>query len=602
MHYTKLFSKKALCAWLLLMVMFSLSLAVLPVQAQPFAYVSNASSSDVSVIDVATNTEVSTVTLGGGSACPRDIAITPDGALAYVGEEISFGPFNYNQVEVIATASNTVVATISFGDDIMSFPRPCVAITPDGVYAYVGYTNLGSAGHIAVIDVATNTVVTTVDLGQYQPNQMAITPDGAYVYIVGYQSSNVQVLATASNTIEDTISIPQWPYAYDIAITPDGAFAYVSISFTSAGIYVIDLSDKSGEYVFLEGAWDGYVAITPDGNHVYVTNEDSDLISVIATADNTVETTINLSDGSNPRGISITPDGAYAYVANFDNNSVSVIDTTSNAVVNTVTVGTHPQFIAITPGAVEEDNDPPVITNITVPVDPTLLNTAINASASFTDATDWDDHSATWDWGDNSTSAGTVDQSANTVTGSHAYTAPGVYTVTLTITDGSNNSGEGTAAEFVVIYDPEGGFVTGGGWITSPEGAFVDNPSLTGKANFGFNSKYKNGASVPTGNTEFQFKLADLNFNSASYEWLVLAGPHAKYKGVGTINGSGDYGFMLTATDGQISGGGGVDKFRIKIWDKNNNDALVYDNQIDEDDDSYAGTELGGGSIVIHQN
>ncbi len=195
-----------------------------------------------------------------------------------------------------------------------------------------------------------------------------------------------------------------------------------------------------------------------------------------------------------------------------------------------------------------------------------------------------------------------MDQSANTVTGSHAYTAPGVYTVTLTITDGSNNSGEGTAAEFVVIYDPEGGFVTGGGWITSPEGAFVDNPSLTGKANFGFNSKYKNGASVPTGNTEFQFKLADLNFNSASYEWLVLAGPHAKYKGVGTINGSGDYGFMLTATDGQISGGGGVDKFRIKIWDKNNNDALVYDNQIDEDDDSYAGTELGGGSIVIHQN
>ena len=42
---------------------------------------------------------------------------------------------------------------------------------------------------------------------------------------------------------------------------------------------------------------------------------------------------------------------------------------------------------------------------------------------------------------------------------------------------------------------------------------------------------------------------------------------------------------MLTATDGQINGGG-VDKFRIKIWDKNNGDAVVYDNQMGQGDDS----------------
>jgi hypothetical protein len=57
---------------------------------------------------------------------------------------------------------------------------------------------------------------------------------------------------------------------------------------------------------------------------------------------------------------------------------------------------------------------------------------------------------------------------------------------------------------------------------------------------------------------------------------------------------------MLTATDGQVSGGGGVDTFRIKIWDKNNADAIIYDNQLGEADDIYAGTALGGGSIVIH--
>lgn len=37
-------------------------------------------------------------------------------------------------------------------------------------------------------------------------------------------------------------------------------------------------------------------------------------------------------------------------------------------------------------------------------------------------------------------------------------------------------------------------------------------------------------------------------------------------KGSGTINGSGNYRFMLTAIDGQVNGGGSIDKFRNKIW------------------------------------
>ena len=149
----------------------------------------------------------------------------------------------------------------------------------------------------------------------------------------------------------------------------------------------------------------------------------------------------------------------------------------------------------------------------------------------------------------------------------------------------------------LAVYDPEGGFVTGGGWIDSPAGAYVPDPDLTGKANFGFVSKYKKGASVPTGQTEFQFKAGDLNFHSSHYDWLVVAGPHAKFKGAGTINGSGSFGFMVTATDSNIPGGGDDDGFRIKIWDS---DTMVYDNQMGVSDDSSDTTALGGGSIVIH--
>lgn len=244
------------------------------------------------------------------------------------------------------------------------------------------------------------------------------------------------------------------------------------------------------------------------------------------------------------------------------------------------------------------DNVAPTVEEITAPLDPVEVGTPINVSANFTDPGVPDTHTAEWDWGDDTTSPGTVN--GTSVTGSHPYTEPGVYTLRLTVTDDDGGTDE-AIFQYVVVYDPSGGFVTGGGWINSPAGAYTADPSLTGKANFGFVSKYKKGASEPTGQTEFQFKVADLNFHSDSYDWLVVAGPRAKFKGEGTINGSGSYGFMVTATDEALTPSTDVDLFRIKIWDKDNNDAIVYDNQMGEDDDSYAGTEIGGGNIKIHK-
>ena len=178
----------------------------------------------------------------------------------------------------------------------------------------------------------------------------------------------------------------------------------------------------------------------------------------------------------------------------------------------------------------------------------------------------------------------------------------GVYKVVGQITD-PNYTGP-DAEDFFVIYDPNGGFVTGGGWINSPAGACYLTSACagaTGKANFGFVSKYQNGANKSiqlTGNTEFQFHAGNLNFKSTNYEWLTVAGARAQFKGTGTINGSGNYTFMLTAIDGQVNGGGGVDKFRIKIT---NADGTIYDNQTGTDDDASLGatTSLAGGSISI---
>ncbi|MDP1383979.1 beta-propeller fold lactonase family protein, partial [Priestia megaterium] len=75
------------------------------------------------------------------------------------------------------------------------------------------------------------------------------------------------------------------------------------------------------------------VAITPDGNHAYVTNKFSDNVSVINTATNTVISTISV--GYKPSGVAITPDGNHAYVTNKFSDNVSVINTATNTVIST---------------------------------------------------------------------------------------------------------------------------------------------------------------------------------------------------------------------------------------------------------------------------
>ncbi|MGD8792726.1 MAG: PKD domain-containing protein [Anaerolineae bacterium] len=186
-----------------------------------------------------------------------------------------------------------------------------------------------------------------------------------------------------------------------------------------------------------------------------------------------------------------------------------------------------------------------------------------------------------------------------TVTGSHAYRDPGIYTLQVTVQDIFGQFDTSTY-EFVVVYDPEGGFVTGGGWIDSPPGAYVPDPGLAGKATFAFVSKYKRGATVPTGNTHFQFKAGELGFHSESYDWLVVnrGGSWARFKGSGLVNGNLDpngneHRFMLWAGDGAISGD--PDTFRIKIWEEDASgvEHIIYDNGFDQ--------PIGGGSIHIQR-
>jgi probable HAF family extracellular repeat protein len=247
----------------------------------------------------------------------------------------------------------------------------------------------------------------------------------------------------------------------------------------------------------------------------------------------------------------------------------------------------------------------PVVGPITAN-DPVAIGTTLSASASFTDANTSDSHTAAWTWGDGgSAQSGTVTESggSGTAKGSHTFGAAGIYSVGVAVTDNTGLTGNGSAN--VVVYDPSAGFVTGNGSIRSPAGAFKADASIVGTATFSFVSKYQKGAKVPVGTTAFQFQSAGLDFYSDSYDWMVVAGARAQFKGTGTLDDAAGYKFMLTAIDGQVTGGGGTDRFRIKIWHYDaalQQDVVDYDNQLDASTDGTLaeGTTIANGSIMIH--
>jgi len=244
----------------------------------------------------------------------------------------------------------------------------------------------------------------------------------------------------------------------------------------------------------------------------------------------------------------------------------------------------------------------PVVTGSTQSPDgPVAINAPFSLLVTYEYADATATHTATIDWTDGTpVEPATTNQANGTgsfASNTHAFAAAGLYRVLATVTDNSRNVA--TAEIPVAVYDPSVGFATGAGWFVSPPGAYVADPSLTDRAHFAFISKIdKKTAGLVTGSATFRFQAADLTFDGTSYDWLRVAGPKALMKGSGTLNDQPGYSFLISAVDGQIRGGGGIDKFRIKIWITATN-VVVYDNQIGVDDNADPTTTLGGGQISI---
>ena len=252
------------------------------------------------------------------------------------------------------------------------------------------------------------------------------------------------------------------------------------------------------------------------------------------------------------------------------------------------------------------DTEAPVSSEIMVTPNPVEVNAPFTFSATLDDCKTGGSKISSAEFSvDGSTwipmlaADGAMDSPIEKIMAKTSVEKPGVYSLQVRGADEMGNVASEKAV-VLVVYDPENGFVKGEGWLDSPQGAFADNSSLAGKASFKFLAKYEKKANVPSGETEFVFAPADMTFKSTSYDWLVVSGAEALYKGVGTINGEDKYGFELIVVDEKFKREGGLDKFRIKIWNTTTG-KTVYDNGLGGPEDVPPTTSIAGGDISIEK-
>ena len=210
-----------------------------------------------------------------------------------------------------------------------------IAVSPDGTHAY--FLCIGESDvFIDVIDTATNRVSNPpIFLPDGTYTSIVITPDGKFAYVSEISGNHfVKIDLTLQNTITIPIASTSIEKSSNIAITPDGDRLYFCSDDQS--VYFLDTTNDKVSTPISIGLQLLSLAITPDGEHAYVTTHGfPGEVFVIDTNTNTVEPG-SIVVGNDPVLIEITSDGAYAYVTNIADSNISVIDIASNRIIETI--------------------------------------------------------------------------------------------------------------------------------------------------------------------------------------------------------------------------------------------------------------------------
>lgn len=142
-----------------------------------------------------------------------------------------------------------------------------VAITPDGATAFVSDQ---SAGSVTPIDLASGQPGPPIPVGS-SPSGLAVTPDGKMLYVVDSGSNAVTPISTATRLPAAPIAVGSTPYA--IAITADGSQAFVTNTASDTVTPIALATNTAGAAIALPaGDGPGGITISPDGSTAYVTS------------------------------------------------------------------------------------------------------------------------------------------------------------------------------------------------------------------------------------------------------------------------------------------------------------------------------------------
>lgn len=352
--------------------------------AAPFVYVMSRRSGTprvnvLTVIDAATNTKAAQIVLGAANnfILPKLMTISPNGDRVYVANDLE------STISVVSTATNTVVDT--WPTALAGITPVSLAMSPDGQRLYVARQN----GSIAVIDVASKTVVSEPALGLSTILGFAPTPDGSRVYATATFRDRIAVLGASPFNLLSTVQLDTDVRLLrgDTAVSsPDGRFIYLPqrpnwddpcgsnpncVPLPPPGgasgtrVQVLDTSTNAIVATTLINAeffarvYD--LAVSPNGAFVYTAGRRATTVPPIAEVFRLNPTThevagyLSLGSPSAPppigRGVTFLPDSSRAYIAATD--GVHVVDTATNTVTATIpfsgTDGTPNAIVASPP-------------------------------------------------------------------------------------------------------------------------------------------------------------------------------------------------------------------------------------------------------------
>lgn len=212
--------------------------------------------------------------------------------------------------------------------------------------------------------VINRTVATTL-VGD-SPVNIAITPDNRFGYVANNNDDGipggdtVSVIDLKTNKVIKTISDPSFNQVYTVTINEQGSKAYITNS-NSNSISIIDIATNTVVGVITGFDGPSGMAIMPNGRIAYVNNYGgSDGVgsgngTTVRVVDLETNTIIGpaIVVGLAPAALAITPDGAFVYVINYTTGNphtgqIAVIDTKNNTVIQTIHGLFGPYAIVIT--------------------------------------------------------------------------------------------------------------------------------------------------------------------------------------------------------------------------------------------------------------